>query len=174
MQSEALDRIRLVFTLFDADGNGRVEAVDFDVMSARVTAVATGSDDAARHRLTSALRRYWATLAAELDADGDGSITFEEFADRVLSPESFEDTVVEFAEALAALGDPDGDGWIERPLFVALMTAIGFDEVNTNALFDSFGPSPDDEVLVRVWVEAIKDYYRPEKAGIAGDRLVTG
>lgn len=174
MQPEALDRIRLVFTLFDTDGNGRIEAEDFDTMTLRVVTVATESDDAARDRLSSALRRYWSTLVAELDADGDGTITFDEFSDRVLSPELFEDTIAEFAEALAALGDPDGDGWIERPLFVALMTAIGFDEANTNALFDSFGPSPDDEVQVRVWVEAIKDYYRPEKAGIAGDRLVTG
>jgi hypothetical protein len=66
----------------------------------------------------------------------------------------------------------DADGRIERPLFLDLMTAIGFAPANTNALFDAFGPSPGDRVEVRTWIEAIKDYYRPDKAGTSGDLLV--
>ncbi|GAA1293299.1 EF-hand domain-containing protein [Saccharothrix xinjiangensis] len=174
MHTEAQARIRLVFSLFDVNGNGRVEAADFEAMADRVDAVATGSDDAARERMIAAFRHYWETLEAELDVDRDGSISVEEFEACTLSPERFGDTVEEFAESLAALGDPDGDGRIERPLFTALMTAIGFDPANTNALFDAFGPSAADEVEVRTWVEAIKDYYRPDKAGISGDLLVGG
>lgn len=174
MRTEAQARIRLVFSLFDVNGNGRVEAADFEAMAGRVDAVATGSDDAARRRMVAAFRRYWETLAAELDADRDGTISPEEFEACALSPERFGDTVAEFAEALAALGDPDGDGRIERPLFTALMTAIGFDPENTNALFDAFGPSEADEVAVRTWRDAIEDYYRPDEAGIPGDLLVGG
>jgi Ca2+-binding EF-hand superfamily protein len=174
MQTEALDRVRLIFALFDADGNGAIEADDFELMAGRVTAAAEGSDDAARDRITAAFRQYWTTLARELDADKDGAITPGEFEAIVLSPERFDATVAEFAEALAGLGDPDGDGRIERPVFVALMTAIGFDLANINALFDALGPSPADEIEVSAWVEAIKDYYQPDKAGIAGDRLVPG
>ncbi|MFC6093425.1 EF-hand domain-containing protein [Saccharothrix lopnurensis] len=174
MQTEAQARIGLVFSLFDVNGNGRVEADDFEAMAGRVDAVATASDDAARARMTAAFRGYWETLATELDTDRDGSVTPDEFAACVLSPERFEDTVAEFAESLAALGDPDGDGRIERPLFIDLMTAIGFETANTNALFDAFGPSGADEVEVPTWVEAIKDYYRPDKAGISGDLLVGG
>jgi len=174
MGIEALDRVKLIFTLFDADGNGGIEADDFELMASRVVAAAEGSGDAARERITGAFRQYWATLARELDANHDGTISPEEFEAIVLSPERFDDTVAEFAEALAALGDPDGDGWIERPVFVALMTAIGFDLPNINALFDALGPSSADEIEVPVWVEAIKDYYQPDKAGIAGDHLVAG
>ena len=124
-----------------------------------------GNEDAA-------FRRYWTTLAAELDANRDGRITFEEYTACVLSPERFDATLTDFAEALAALGDPNGDGLIERGLFVALMTAIGFERANIDALFDAFQPSDDDQIEVSVWAAGIKDYYGPEKAGIPGDHLV--
>jgi Ca2+-binding EF-hand superfamily protein len=172
MQAEAQERIALVFTLFDVNGNGRIEARDFDLMAERVDAVATDSGEAVRARATDAFRRFWATLAGRLDADGDGTVTAEEFAACVLSPELFTDTLEEFAGSLSALGDPDGDGWMERSRFLALMTAIGFDAANTNALFDAFGPTPEDRVEVRAWTEAIKDYYHPGKAGVPVDLLV--
>jgi Ca2+-binding EF-hand superfamily protein len=172
MRPEAVDRIRLVFTLFDADGNGRLEPVDFELMAERVIAAAPDADAAATRTMLAAFRKYWTTLLTELDANHDGQISFAEYQACVLSPERFDDTIAEFAEALAALGDPDGDGLIERPIFIDLMTAIGFDLPNINALFDAFGPTPDDRVTVPVWVQAIKDYYAPDKAGIAGDQLV--
>ncbi|MFJ6672847.1 EF-hand domain-containing protein [Actinosynnema sp. NPDC091369] len=172
MQAEPQERVELVFTLFDVNGNGRVEADDFDLMAGRVDAVATDSEEAVRARAADAFRRFWATLAEHLDVDDDGSITPDEFAACVLSPERFNDTLEEFAEALSALGDPDGDGWMERSRFLDLMTAIGFDAANTNALFDAFGPTPEDRVEVRAWTEAIKDYYHPGKAGVAVDLLV--
>jgi Ca2+-binding EF-hand superfamily protein len=174
MRAEATQRVALVFSLLDADGNGVLEADDFTLMSDRVVAAAPLSGQRARDAMRAAFERYWTTLLTELDADGDGEISFEEYAACVLSPERFDATITEFAEALAALGDPDGDGLIERPLFMALMTAIGFDGPNIDALFDAFGPTKDDRVQVPTWVEGIKDYYAPDKAGIPGDHLVTG
>jgi len=64
------------------------------------------------------------------------------------------------------------DGLIERPLFVALMTAIGFELANINALFDAFEPTDSDRITVEAWDTGIKEYYRPDKAGIPGDYLV--
>ncbi|MBV2352796.1 EF-hand domain-containing protein [Streptomyces sp. J2-1] len=174
MRAEATQRVALVFSLFDANGNGVLDAEDFTLMGDRVVAVASESDQAAKDAMRAAFHRYWTTLLTELDADGDGTISFDEFAACVLSPERFDDTVAEFAVSLAALGDPDGDGRIERPLFVALMTAIGFARDNIDDLFDAFGPDVTDQVLVTTWVEAIKDYYAPHKAGIAADLLVPG
>jgi Ca2+-binding EF-hand superfamily protein len=111
-------------------------------------------------------------LVTELDSNRDGTVTFDEYAACVLSPERFNETISEFAESLAALGDPDGDGLIERPVFVALMTAIGFKPANIHALFDAFEPTDSDRVTVAVWVTGIKEYYGPDKAGIPGDHLV--
>jgi Ca2+-binding EF-hand superfamily protein len=172
MLEAAVDRVKLIFTLFDHDGNGRLEANDFELMAQRVLAAAADSGDTAKNAMLAAFRRYWTTLAAELDANHDGRVSYEEFTACVLVPERFEETVNEFADSLAALGDPDGDGLIERPVFVALMTAIGFERANIDALFDAFGPTEADQITVVTWVEGIRDYYSPNKAGIPGDHLV--
>lgn len=174
MGIEATRRATLVFSLFDANANGVLEADDFDLMADRVVREAQASDRAAQDSMRAAFRRYWTTLRSELDADGDGEVSFEEFTACVLSPERFDATVGVFAEALAALGDPDGDGLIERPLFMALMTAIGFEPANIDALFDAFEPNDGDRIRVETWVAGIKDYYAPGKAGIPGDHLVVG
>ncbi|MEU7481921.1 EF-hand domain-containing protein [Lentzea sp. NPDC042327] len=173
MQSNALDRVAVVFSLFDRNGDGHLQAEDFEIMADDVVAAAPQSGQAAKSAMREAFERYWETLVTELDADRDGTITFEEFTACVLAPERFDHTISEFAEALADLGDPDGDGLIERPVFLALMTAIGFEQDAIHALFDAFGPTPDDEITVSTWVAGIKDYYSPAKTGIPGDHLVT-
>ncbi|MEU0987410.1 EF-hand domain-containing protein [Streptomyces sp. NPDC005953] len=170
--NEAIARAQLVFSLFDADGNGFLEPADFELMARRTVAALPAADDEPGQALFSAFQRYGDTLVAELDADGDGRISPEEFTAVVLDPQRFDAAVDEFARALAAMGDPDGDGFVTRPDFLALMTAIGFEQRNIGELFDVFGPVDGDRIPVSVWEEGIRDYYRPDKAGIAGDRLV--
>lgn len=172
MRTEAINRVKLVFNLFDVDGSGFLEADDFDLMSQRVVQAVPGADGLARNAMLAAFQKYWTTLVTELDANHDGRISFDEYTACVLAPERFDAAIAQFAESLAALGDPDGDGLVERPVFVALMTAIGFDLPNIHALFDVFGPTDSDRITVPIWVAAIKEFYHPEKAGIAGDHLV--
>jgi len=172
MSVTAEDRIKIIFSLFDVDRNGYLEKSDFSTMAANVVRAAPGSGSAAKQAMKDAFGHYWTTLEHELDANRDGRVSYEEFAGCVLSPERFGETVADFAQSLAALGDPDGDGMIERPVFAALMTAIGFDRPNIEALFDAFEPDGDDRIRVDVWAEGIKDYYDPGKVGIAGDHLV--
>ncbi|MFG2679717.1 EF-hand domain-containing protein [Streptomyces sp. NPDC048392] len=172
--NEATDRVQLVFSLFDADGNGYLELADFDLMSDRVVAAVPAAGDAVKERLAGSFRRYWDTLLTELDANGDGRISPEEFTAVVLNPQRFDAAVDEFAEALAAMGDPEGDGLVARPDFVALMTAIGFERRNIEVLFDAFGPDEGDRIRVTTWADGIRDYYRPEKSGIPGDHLTAG
>lgn len=174
VRDEALDRVRLIFQLFDVNQNGYLEPDDFELMSGRVVAAATASDDAAKDHIVQAFQQYWTTLETELDADADGRVSYDEFTACVLSPERFDDTIAEFADALSLLGDPDGDGLVERPTFADLMAAIGFDADRVHDLYDVFGPDDNDRVPVPVWRDAIVEYYRPDRAGIAGDRLVRG
>lgn len=173
LTTEATDRVQLVFSLFDADGNGYIEPADFELMGTRVAAAVPTAGDAAKNRLLAAFRQYWETLVTELDANGDGRISPQEFTAIVLNPERFDATVNEFAEALAATGDPDGDGFVTRQDFLDLMTAIGFDQLNIQALFDAFRPVDGDRIPVSTWADGIRDYYHPEKAGIPGDHLTS-
>lgn len=168
---KAASRVEHVFDLFDTDGNGFIEATDIELMTNRVVAAATGSDQGAKDAIRAAFDRYWTTMATELD-DGDGRITAEEFRPFVLSPERFGPAVDQFAAALSALGDPDGDGLIERPVFEALMKAIGFGHENLHALFDSFEPNAQDQIQVEVWRVAIVEFYEPDNGDTRGNHLI--
>ncbi|MDO0924328.1 calcium-binding protein [Streptomyces sp. TG1A-8] len=154
--SEASDRVQLVFSLFDADGNGYLEPADFELMGERVVAAVPAATDAAKNGFLGALRRYGDTLATELDADRDGRISPGEFTAVTLDPQRIVAVVDEFAESLAALGDPDGDGFVTRADFLALMAAIGFGPSGTEALFDAFGPVDGDRVPVSTWAGGIR------------------
>jgi len=169
---QAAARVEHVFDLFDADGNGFIEATDIELMTNRVVAAATGSGQGAKDAIRAAFARYWSTMAAELDANGDGRISVEEFRSFVLSPERFGAAVEQFAAALSALGDPDGDGLIERPVFEALMKAIGFGHENLHALFDSFEPDARDLIEVEVWRAAIVEFYEPDNGDTRGNHLI--
>ncbi|BAJ31791.1 MULTISPECIES: EF-hand domain-containing protein [Kitasatospora] len=172
MGHEAFQRAALVFTLFDTNGNGVIDEADFDLMTERLLLVAEDSPAADRQALADSLSGYWKVLSETLDTNGDGLINPQDFRGFVLNTELFGATAAVFAEALAVLGDPDGDGLIERPRFLDLMTAIGFETPNIHSLFDAFGPDAEDRITVRVWADGIRDYYSPEKSGIPGDHLV--
>ncbi|MFE3740690.1 EF-hand domain-containing protein [Streptomyces sp. NPDC059134] len=171
---EATHRVQLVFSLFDADGNGYLEAADFELMGSRVVAAVPTAADARKRALLDAFQRYWTTLVTELDANGDGRVSQEEFTACVLAPERFAPTVDAFAEAFAGLGSLEEDGLVTRPVFGGLMRGVGFQQPNIDALFDALNPTDDDRVAVDIWAEAIRDFYRPEKAGIPGDHLTAG
>ncbi|MFD9357902.1 EF-hand domain-containing protein [Streptomyces sp. NPDC060031] len=172
MRTEAAQRVELIFTLLDVNGNGVIDSDDFDLMTDRVLKAASASHDDAKAAIRAAFRRYWTTLATELDTNGDGVINVEEFRPFVLDPQRFGPTITQFAQALSALGDPDKDGLIERSLFVRLMTAIGFDEANIHATFDALGPDAEDRITVATYAASIEAYYAPDMAGIPGDQLV--
>src|SRR4051794_34542973 len=165
---QAVKRVEHVFDLFDTDRNGFIEAADIELMTNRVVAAAAGSDQGAKDAMRAAFDRYWTTMAAELDQNGDGRISLEEFRPFVLSPERFGAAVDQFAAALSALGDPDGDGLIERPVFEALMKAIGFGHENLHALFDSFGPTEQDQIEAEVWRAAGVGVFQPHKGDTVG------
>ncbi|MEV0071537.1 MULTISPECIES: EF-hand domain-containing protein [unclassified Amycolatopsis] len=173
MTVTAEDRVKVVFELFDVDHSGFLEGSDFTAMSDRVEQVADGSGPEAKAALRASFAKWWTTVERELDANRDGKVSYDEFTACVLSPEKFDDTVTDFAHALSALGDPDGDGLIERPLFTALMLAIGFSPANIDALFDVFGPDAEDRIAVSVWSDGIVDYYHPTKPDVAGNYLVS-
>ena len=121
MRNEAVNRVKLVFTLFDADGNGVLESDDFDLMSSRVAAAVPDADEAQKQAMQAGFTRYWNTLAAELDANHDGRITYDEYQACVLSPERFSGAVDEFAAGFARLGDLDGSGTVTRPVFSGML-----------------------------------------------------
>ncbi|BAJ33311.1 MULTISPECIES: EF-hand domain-containing protein [Kitasatospora] len=172
MRNEAVQRVALVFKLLDANGNGVLDAGDFELKTERVLAEAPDSTPEARRAFTDSMRRWWEVIAGVLDENGNGVVSPQEFEASVLSPELFGRAADEFADALSVLGDPDGDNLIGRPRFLALMTAWGFEAPNINSVFDAFGTDAQDRITVASWADGIRDYFAPGLAGIPGDHLV--
>ncbi|MET9535530.1 EF-hand domain-containing protein [Streptomyces sp. NPDC006649] len=171
MRIEAVNRVKLVFTLFDADGSGVLESDDFNLMSSRVATALPGADTARKQAMRAAFTRYWTTLAGELDTNHDGRITYDEYQACVLSPERFSGAIDEFAAGFARFGDVDGSGTVTRQVFTGMMRGVGFDLPNIHALFDAFEPDDADRVRVDVWEAEIKNFYAPDKGGIPADLL---
>lgn len=171
MRTEAVTRVKLVFTLFDADGNGVLEADDFTLMADRVAAAVPDADEARTRAMRAGFQRYWETLVRELDTNRDGRITYDEFQACVLSPERFDGAVDAFAAGFSHFGDVDGSGTVARPVFIGMMRGVGFELPNIEALFHAFGPDGDDRVRVDVWEAEIKNYYAPDKGGVPADLL---
>ncbi|RDG34795.1 EF-hand domain-containing protein [Streptomyces corynorhini] len=171
MRTEAVNRVKLVFTLFDADGNGFLESDDFDLMSGRVAAAVPEAGEDRQQAMRAGFTRYWTTLLGELDANRDGRISYEEYQACVLNPERFDGAVDAFAAGFARLGDLDGSGTVTRPVFIGMMRGVGFDLANIHALFDAFEPDAADRVRVDIWEAEIKNYYAPGKGGIPADLL---
>ncbi|MEU0228501.1 EF-hand domain-containing protein [Streptomyces sp. NPDC006284] len=171
MREEAINRVKLVFTLFDADGNGVLESDDFELMSSRVAAAVPDADESRKQAMRAGFTRYWNTLVSELDANHDGRITYDEYQACVLSPERFSGAIDAFASGFAHFGDVDGSGMVSRPVFTGMLRGVGFDLPNIHALFEAFEPDAEDRVRVDLWEAEIRNFYAPDMGGIPADLL---
>lgn len=122
-------------------------------------------------RCTRARRRYWQGLVGVLDGDGDGRLSWEEYA-RVHEPAEYEDHVRPYADALTAICDRDDDGFVQHADFVRGMRAVGFPADNVEALFRAFDPQATGRVATSEWRTAIEEYFLARGTHAVGDTLV--
>ncbi|MEU4803998.1 EF-hand domain-containing protein [Actinosynnema sp. NPDC023587] len=171
MSAQADRRIGLFFELLDVDRNGRIDVNDFALLAERLVKSVPDGRPEAREALVAACRSFWTALAAESDADGDATVTVDEFRASVSSPGRFAEVVEEYADAVAGYGDPDGDGLVTRVDFVAMTAAAGFDRGKSGELFDVLSAS-SDRVPREVWYECIRDYYTGARENTPGNVVV--
>lgn len=167
------NRIRFRFDLLDADGNGVLERSDFEALAERVIASSEVVPQAARAAsVRSAYLTYWHGLYEHADGNGDGVVDLGEYAAVVHDQESFDRYVRPYAEALVALADADGDGWVERDHFVAVMVATGFSPACARDTFSALDTAGEGRVAAERWLEAIAGYYTGSGHHQVADRLV--
>jgi Ca2+-binding EF-hand superfamily protein len=157
MKSTALDRIKVRFEMLDANGNGYLEANDFDALADIIITTMGAAKDAPKSRaVIDGYRHYWRGLVSSLDTDKDGRVSFEEYAKA--AHDEFDQHGLPYARAVAAIADPDDDGLIEKADFARCMTAIGFPADYTEALFAAAGGG-GDRIATGAWVDLIRSYY---------------
>lgn len=173
MNDHQLERLRARFDQLDVDGNGYIEAKDFDLVAARLLTAFGESERSAKGRaVLDSHRFYWQGLSAGLDTNKDERISFDEFTVGVGDTARFDQVVRPYAEALVALADRDDDGYVEHDDFVTSLEALGFTRGGIEAAHASLSGG-DGRIPAGAWVDFIGGFYTAG-AESPGQLLVTG
>ncbi|WP_326953610.1 MULTISPECIES: EF-hand domain-containing protein [unclassified Amycolatopsis] len=163
------------FRHFDADGNGFIEHEDFVQRGAQVAAAfGYASETAAAQAVTSGFQRVWESLVGNLDADGDGRVSREEFTGGMTvfaGEDRYQDLFQPAIDALLAMGDADGDGQLSRSEWVRLQVGYGTPETDAEYTFglldtDGSGYLSHDEISA-----ATRQYFTSTDADAPGNSL---
>jgi hypothetical protein len=111
-------RLSRRFSSYDSDQDGFVERADFDLASARLTeAFGLTPQDLHAKRFHEQLLGVWGHLAAMTDTNDDDRISLAGYKSAFVRgllgrPEEFDDVYVPYLDALLAVADHDGDGFL--------------------------------------------------------------
>ncbi|MFD8594273.1 EF-hand domain-containing protein [Kitasatospora sp. NPDC059646] len=143
-----------IYAMLDTDGDGVASRHDYFVRIERVRRATGRTDD---DPLVIAARTAGERAWAAMDANGDGVMTYQEYAAWV-DAEKF-DTVCQYAlGALFDLADADRDGALDRAQFTALRQALGNRPDNADAAFDALDPTGTGLVDRAAYLAAIRAY----------------
>jgi Ca2+-binding EF-hand superfamily protein len=151
-------KISGVFTAMDANGDGFLEAADFEALTARWTGMRglePGTDGHAR--LGSIMMGWWGALLAASDLDRDNKVTLDEVLLVVDQLGTMTDVVAGTATAMFEAVDEDADGEISAAEYRQLIEAWNGRPTDTGDVFglldlDRDGHLSKDE-FTELWTE---------------------
>ncbi|MEV5241031.1 EF-hand domain-containing protein [Streptomyces cinnamoneus] len=155
-----------VFVMLDTDGDGVASKHDYFVRIERATQATGRKDD---DPLVIAARRAGERAWAAMDANGDGVLTYDEYAAWV-DAEKF-DTICRHAlSALFDLADSDQDGCLTRSEFTVLRQALGNPAGHADAAFAALDADGDGRIGRDEYLASIRAYVTGEGSPM-GDAL---
>jgi Ca2+-binding EF-hand superfamily protein len=124
-------KFKRLFTLFDFNGDGYVQAGDFEDLLIRIANVMKVSPDSAEYRrLRFASRAVWDFVFKDAEVSGDYRVDLREWlshCEQLVKVRYFEHTVPAAAGLFFDLFDQDKDGKISRDELVAFYQAFNMD-----------------------------------------------
>lgn len=165
-------KLRQLFQIYDADGNGVLEQVDFLAVVERfATARGLDSESDAHRRLQELYLSVWDELQREADADGDGQVTLQEmrsYLDRVThDPALFVQQVLTITELLFGVLDANSDGLITEKEYLEFASCLGF-KADSEVFARLSPPQGMTEVTLR---QRITEFYFSEQQDAPGNWL---
>lgn len=160
LSDAALSRIRQRFDHLDANGNGVLEEVDFQILAERIiTGLKEPSTSPKAQALVASRQGYWQGLLAHADVNGDGLVDLEEYCAAVTDSAVSLAYLRPYADAVAAICDRNDDGMIDRAEYIEFMQMVGFDADRAAAMFAKLDTAGAGKITTAKWAEVICRYY---------------
>ncbi|WP_431046830.1 EF-hand domain-containing protein [Streptomyces sp. P1-3] len=143
-----------IFTMLDVDGDGVISRQEYLARPERAAAALgrEGGDP-----LVSAARTAHERVYASMDANGDGKVTFAEYATWA-GAETFDDVCRHALGSLFDLADTDADGTLGRAEFTRLRAVLGNPTENAEKAFDALDTDGDGHIDRDEYLASIRAY----------------
>ncbi|MFC4495098.1 EF-hand domain-containing protein [Streptomyces ovatisporus] len=155
---------RQAFDHWDEDGDGRITAADYRARAHRVIDAFSADPQSDRARaVTEAYMRLWERMAAALDVDKDGEISFAEYLNwfhgHTKRNGDFEEALVPALRTAFTLADADRDGRLDQEEFLRLtIAASGSDRDRAEQAFPQIDTDGDGWVVFDEYIDAIRSF----------------
>lgn len=166
MDATVRDRLKLRFDILDLDGDGQLEAEDFESLARRLVDTFGLADDSPKARtVLDTHTEYWRQMMSALDRDRDGRVSFDEYLEIVHKSQALLPAAQARADAVDALLDVDGDGRITRKDFLAGMRAVGFIPADSASIFERLDTDSDGFISAGEFAALTMEFYASEDTG---------
>ncbi|MGW0758933.1 EF-hand domain-containing protein [Streptomyces sp. NPDC002814] len=162
----ANDRLVKRFEKWDTDGNGVLEASDFQGEAARIAQnLGKSADSPEVQELHSAFQGLYQHLAQKAGVPAGGAISREQFLDatgEMLFKEgeaSFNRALSPVVKALIRLCDDNHDGEIDAREFQAWLSAVGVPASQAGKMFQKVDTNGDGRLSEDELLQVVRDFH---------------
>ena len=165
-----------LFKFYDADGNGYIEAVDFDMIHATFCeAAGWGKGSSQSEALKARLASRWVNIQKHADANNDNRVSLDEwlaYVDKMLQSEEQYRAEVEGIVALIFQAfDRNNDGRIDRAEYERMHRAHRLDATRATSLFNAMDLNKDGFISVDEHLQLVRQFFKSDNPADPGNQL---
>ncbi len=164
-----------LFKFYDGNGNGFIEAVDFDIIHARFCQAAGWRKGSAPYeRLKSGLANRWKKTRAFATTDRDRVSLHEwlAYVDEMLqSDEAYEAEVKDIATMVFQAFDRDMNGRIDLQEYKSWHRAHGLDDSTAEELFRDLDLNHDGSISTEEHITLLRQFFKSDDPAAPGNKL---
>lgn len=164
------------FDLIDTNGDGSITQEDFDLIVHRMGQEFAQTPDSPEQReLSEAYRALWEGMRQNMDSDGDGAISREEYVAALQSDastgEGYRQLIQPVAKAIIRLCDANGDGRLDSAELAKAHTGLGMTYEDHEAAMARIDRDGDGYISEAELSAAIEEFFLSDDEAAGGNWL---